>query len=85
VADTFEAARGRHPDALVRRLIRDAELGPGKRVLEIGCGPGRFTRRLAPTGAEVVGVELGARLAALARRTLRPYPNVRVIHAAFES
>ncbi|MCI4335978.1 MAG: class I SAM-dependent methyltransferase [Thermoplasmata archaeon] len=84
-ADIYDGARRPYPDALVRRLIRDAQLGPGTRVLEIGCGPGRFTRRLAPTGAEVVGVELGPRLAALARRNLRPYPNVRIIRAAFET
>ncbi|HEY6238870.1 MAG TPA: class I SAM-dependent methyltransferase [Thermoplasmata archaeon] len=85
VADRYEEARGRHPDALVRRLVREARIGPGARVLEIGCGPGRFTRRLAPTGADVVAVELGPRLAALARRNLRPYPNVRVVRAAFET
>ena len=55
------------------------------RVLELGCGTGRFTRHLAPTGAEVVAVELGPQLAAHARATLHPFPNVRVIHAAFES
>lgn len=84
-ADSYDEARPRHPDALVRRLIRDARLAPGARVLEIGCGTGRFTRRLAPTGTEVIGVELGPRLAALARRNLRRYPNVRVIRAPFET
>jgi SAM-dependent methyltransferase len=84
-ADTYDEARRPYPAALVRRLIRVARLSPGTRVLEVGCGPGRFTRRLAPTGAEVVAVELGARMAALARRNLRSWPNVRVIRAAFES
>jgi SAM-dependent methyltransferase len=84
-ADMYDRARPRYPDALVRRLVRAARLGPGVRVLEIGCGPGVFTRQLAPTGAEVVAVELGPRLAARARRNLRPYPNVRVIRADFET
>lgn len=83
-ADTFDSARGRHPEALVRRLVRQARIGPGARVLEIGCGTGRFAGRLAPTGAEIVGVELGPRLAAQARRNLARYPNVRIVRAAFE-
>lgn len=84
-ADRYDEARRRHPDALVRRLVRAARLRPGVRVLEIGCGTGRFTCRIAPTGADIVGVELGPRPAEVARRNLRDHPNVRVVHAAFET
>lgn len=35
------------------------ELGPGRLVLDAGCGNGRFSYQTALTGAEVVGIDLG--------------------------
>ncbi len=33
------------------------ELGPEKRVIDLGCGPGLYVSRLAKTGAKVTGVD----------------------------
>jgi 2-polyprenyl-3-methyl-5-hydroxy-6-metoxy-1,4-benzoquinol methylase len=54
----------------------------GQRVLEIGCGTGRHTLRLARQGNEVVGIDLSLGMLTVARRTLRGHP-VRLIHADF--
>lgn len=54
-------------------------------MLEIGCGTGHGTRGLAERGLDVVCVELGAGLAAVASRRLARFPRVRVVHARFES
>jgi SAM-dependent methyltransferase len=54
-------------------------------VLEIGCGTGQATVPLAQRGYAVVCVELGAGLAAAARRKLAPFGNVDVVHANFET
>lgn len=52
------------------RLIASAALGPGERVLEVGCGAGRTTRdaarAVAPDG-HVLGVDLSASMLDLAR------------------
>src|SRR6266487_1992333 len=42
---------------VARAIVRDAEVGPGARVIEIGAGFGSLTLALAATGAEVVAVE----------------------------
>jgi len=42
----------------------------GKRVLEIGCGEGRLTRRLAQLGAIVTAIDPDAQLIHAARRKL---------------
>jgi 2-polyprenyl-3-methyl-5-hydroxy-6-metoxy-1,4-benzoquinol methylase len=46
-------------------------LGPGTRVLELGCGAGDFSTRLAASGAHVVGVDISPRLVQLARERAR--------------
>ena len=52
------------PDARLRALGETA----GKRVLELGCGAGQWSRSLAAEGAAVVGLDLSeAQLAAAAR------------------
>ncbi len=41
----------------------------GKRILDIGCGSGRYAVELARRGAEVVGVDFSAPMVGLASRT----------------
>jgi SAM-dependent methyltransferase len=42
-------------------------IGPGRRVVDLGCGPGLYTGRLARTGAAVTGVDFSPRSIAYAR------------------
>ncbi len=44
------------------------DLEPGARVLDVGCGVGRWSRRLAARGAAVTGVDLSAAMVAEAER-----------------
>jgi 2-polyprenyl-3-methyl-5-hydroxy-6-metoxy-1,4-benzoquinol methylase len=48
-------------------IARGAQLGPGKRVLEIGCGTGLFTGHFAASGASIVAVDVAEELIAIAR------------------
>jgi SAM-dependent methyltransferase len=83
-AELYDRARPRYPPALFDDLARLARIGPGSRVLEIGPGTGQATAPLAERGCRVVAVELGADLAAVARRNLARFPDVEVVTAAFE-
>ncbi|MDE3203198.1 MAG: class I SAM-dependent methyltransferase [Acidobacteriota bacterium] len=42
----------------VRFLTEALDLGPGDRVLDVGCGPGRHSRALAAGGIEVIGLDI---------------------------
>src|SRR5215211_2574155 len=84
-AERYDRARPGYAPALFDDLAVLAGLGPGSRVLEIGCGTGQATIPLAERGYHVVAVELGAELAAVARRNLARFPAVEVITAAFEA
>jgi ubiquinone/menaquinone biosynthesis C-methylase UbiE len=56
----------------VSRLVADlAGVGPGERVLDVGCGPGAAAREAARRGAAVTGVDPAPLLLALGRRLSR--------------
>ena len=84
-AERYDRARPGYPQAIFDDLAELAGIGPGCRVLEIGCGTGQATVPLAERGCQVVAVELGAELAEVARRNLARFPDVQVVNAAFES
>ena len=73
VAARFDSARDRFKpsvaddDYRLRAVL--AALGPieGRRVLDLGCGKGRFAAHLARAGAVVIGVDLSAAMLAEAR------------------
>ncbi|PJF37881.1 MAG: class I SAM-dependent methyltransferase, partial [Phototrophicales bacterium] len=47
-------------DRLVRCLGGSLDVVKGKRVLEAGCGAGRFTELLLEAGAELVSIDLSS-------------------------
>lgn len=57
----------------VDAIVRDAEVVPGDRVIEVGTGPGLLTHALCEAGASVVSFDIDAELQGLARR-LRDWP-----------
>jgi SAM-dependent methyltransferase len=83
--EAYDRARPTYPDAVFDDLASLARLGPGARVLEIGPGTGQATLPLAERGFRVTGVELGAGLAAVARRKLAAFPDVEIVNADFET
>jgi malonyl-CoA O-methyltransferase len=50
-----------------------------RKVLEIGCGTGRHTLRLAQAGNDVTGLDLSPGMLAEASRKLSRFPNVTLI------
>jgi SAM-dependent methyltransferase len=48
---------------------------PGERILDLGCGTGHLTARIAEAGAEAVGIDAAEDMVARARAL---YPNIRI-------
>jgi SAM-dependent methyltransferase len=69
-AGSYQHARPEYPAGLFDDLITAAELAPGDRLLEVGCATGKATIPLARRGFQITCIELGASLAAAARRNL---------------
>ncbi len=53
-----------------RRLVKFASIGPGQRALDVCCGTGDVTLRLAKEGASVVGVDFSPRMLQWAQKRL---------------
>jgi SAM-dependent methyltransferase len=83
-AELYHRARPRYPDRVFDDLLEMANLQPDASLLEVGCGTGRFTLGLAQRGFQITCVELGENLAAVARRNLAPFPDVKIVVAPFE-
>jgi ubiquinone/menaquinone biosynthesis C-methylase UbiE len=56
-AGAYERARPSYPDDAVAEVVARLGIGPGRRVLDLAAGTGKFTRLLLPTGADLVAVE----------------------------
>ena len=63
-ADVLGAERSDGDAELIARLL---DLKPGIRVLDVPCGEGRISGRLAARGCDVVGIDATARFVGLAR------------------
>jgi len=71
VAGFYDRAIAPLEAGTTRRALELLSPGPGERLLEVGCGPGRalpaFARRIGPTG-RVTGLDAAPGMAARARR-----------------
>jgi ubiquinone/menaquinone biosynthesis C-methylase UbiE len=65
-----------HIDRVYRRV---AELVRGPQVLDLGCGTGEMTVRMARLGLCVTGVDLSPDMLAVARRKIPPGSAVRLV------
>ncbi|MFI4975339.1 MAG: class I SAM-dependent methyltransferase [Caulobacterales bacterium] len=79
----YDAARPDYPAWVFDKLAQRCGLASGARVLEIGAGTGKATRRLVELGAEVTAIEPDPRLAGYLRAALGAR-RLRVVEAAFE-
>ncbi len=84
LAEEYDRHRPSYPDELIDRACDAAALGPGERVLEIGCGTGQLTRSLLARGLRVTAVEPGAQLIARARTRLHDAGHVQFVNARLE-
>lgn len=82
-AEDYQRTRPVCPPRLFDDLVQLAGLRAGDRIIEIGCGTGQATVPLAGRGLAVTAVELGAGLAAIARRRLTGFP-AEVVTGSFE-
>jgi ubiquinone/menaquinone biosynthesis C-methylase UbiE len=70
IAERYEVSRPGYPAHVVEFVTSTAGLGPRAAVLEVGCGTGQLTERLACSGLQLTAIDIGASMIAAARRRL---------------
>ncbi len=84
-AALYDEVRPGYPGELFEDVVSLSGIPSGGRILEVGCGTGQATLPLARRGYEILCVELGENLAAVARGHLTAYPSVEVLTGPFET
>ncbi|MFF2788011.1 class I SAM-dependent methyltransferase [Streptomyces sp. NPDC058049] len=64
-AERYDRARPSYPQALVDRIVAAS---PGRHVLDVGCGTGIVARQFEAARCRVLGIDIDARMADLARQ-----------------
>jgi SAM-dependent methyltransferase len=77
-AETYARGRPGFPLEALGWLTNDLQLAPGKTVVELGAGTGKFTQLLLRTKADVIAVEP---VAAMLARLSADLPAVRTLRA----
>ena len=70
VAGLYQASRPGYPHHLVEFAVATAGLDAGSTVLEVGCGTGQLTERLAGFGFGLTVIDIGPSMIAAARHRL---------------
>lgn len=81
-ADVYSRGRPDYPAAIDGWLVETLGLGPGRRVLDLGAGTGKFTARLIATGAAAAAVEP---VAAMRAQFAAALPQVEAVEGTAES
>ena len=83
-AELYDRVRPGYPPELYDDIQAITGLGAGAHALEIGPGTGQATVPMAERGLRILGIELGANLAAIAARNLAPYRGCEIRVGRFE-
>jgi SAM-dependent methyltransferase len=83
-ANDYNAVRPNYPEPLFADIVDFSAIPSGGQALEIGCGPGQATLPFARRGYQILCLDIGPDLLALARQNLCAYPNVRFENISFE-
>jgi ubiquinone/menaquinone biosynthesis C-methylase UbiE len=70
VAELYEACRLGYPSEIVEFAVATAGVAADSMVLEVGCGTGQLTERLAGFGFRLTAIDIGPSMIAAVRRHL---------------
>jgi SAM-dependent methyltransferase len=83
IGSLYDSARASYPEKLINDILTIASISDGK-VLDVGCGTGKATILFAQRNFQVLGVDIGEELIALARENTSQFSNASYQVSSFE-
>ena len=83
IPEQFDRFRPRYSAELFEYLIHYAQIGPAKKVLELGPGTGQATDPILETGCDYHAIELGEHLYAKMKEKYSRFPNFHIVNDDF--
>jgi len=78
--------QGFYEDTALDALISNSTFSDARAVLEIGCGTGKFAKRLLSdnmsASARYIGIDISETMVALAKRRLKPWADRAEVHVS---
>jgi SAM-dependent methyltransferase len=84
-ARAYDRFRPCYPDPVINEVASLSRIGPGSRLLEVGCGTGQATLALARRGFFIDCVDPGKNMMAVARKKCAQWPRVTFLAEKFEA
>ena len=84
VSNLYDSARSSYPGNLIDDILTISRMPADGNVLDVGCGTGKATTLFAQRNFQVLGIDIGEELIALARRNTSKFPNVSYQVSSFE-
>ena len=74
--DEFNTSEGEHLSRRLKAAFELAEVVPGMKVLDVGCGRGEILRHCAQLGADAYGIDYAAVAVQMSQRVIEPLGGV---------
>ncbi len=72
----YLTGRPPYPACLIARVAQICALGPGDRVMDLGCGPGQLARAFAPLAAQVMALDPEPEMLRVAQQASEGFGNI---------
>lgn len=83
-ASLYEEMRPSYPNELINDVVALSQIPNNGHILEVGCGTGKATKLFAAQGYNMICLDIGPDLLAVAQEQLKSLSNVSFTLSAFE-
>ncbi len=74
-----------HKTLIEPSQLKLLDIKPGQRILDVACGNGQFTRKMAGLGAKITAIDFSEKFISIAREKSSPDIDYRILDASSEA
>ena len=81
----YDRLRPKYVEEMYKKIFEYANINKDSKILEIGCGTGQATERFLKTGANLLAIEPGEKMASFCTEKFNENENFKIINTTFEN